>query len=70
MTHDADTRPSGIDTGPDPDEPSAELDHVTIENETAPDECAIFPSRATEDELAGNWISASEGSFVDLESIR
>jgi len=52
------------------DESPTELDHVTVENEDAPDECAIFPREATEDELMTNWISAHDDSFVALESMR
>ncbi|ELY99268.1 hypothetical protein C481_15495 [Natrialba asiatica DSM 12278] len=51
------------DTGP-------ELDHVRIDNGDSPDECAIFPAEAPEEELMSNWIAATQGSFVDLESIR
>ncbi|WP_306056349.1 DUF7511 domain-containing protein [Natronococcus wangiae] len=47
-----------------------ELDHVTIENEDAPNECAIFPRNATEKELMTAWIEAHDDAFVDLESMR
>ncbi|SFB71225.1 hypothetical protein SAMN05444422_101397 [Halobiforma haloterrestris] len=47
-----------------------ELDHVTVENDNAPDECAVFPRAASEEELMTNWIAAHEGAFVDLESMR
>ena len=52
------------------EDPTFELDHITVENEDALDECAVFPREATEDELMTNWITAHEGSFVDLESMR
>ncbi|ELY70903.1 DUF7511 domain-containing protein [Natrinema versiforme] len=55
---------------PDSEEPTTALDHVTIENDDAPDECAIFPYDASEDELMTAWISAYDGSFVALESMR
>ncbi|WP_226481220.1 DUF7511 domain-containing protein [Natrinema amylolyticum] len=55
---------------PDSEEPTAELDHVTIENDDAPDECAIFPHEASEDEQMTAWISAHDDSFVSLESMR
>lgn len=55
---------------PDSEEPPADLDHVTIENDEAPDECAIFPSDASEDVLMTTWISAHGDSFVALESMR
>ncbi|QCS43654.1 hypothetical protein [Natrinema versiforme] len=55
---------------PDSKEPTTELDHVTVENDDAPDECAIFPHEASEDELRTAWISAYDDSFVALESMR
>ncbi|PCR92317.1 DUF7511 domain-containing protein [Natrinema ejinorense] len=55
---------------PDSEEPTVQLDHVTIENDNAPDECAIFPHGASEDELMTNWITAHDDSFVDLQSMR
>ncbi|WP_049912740.1 DUF7511 domain-containing protein [Natrialba hulunbeirensis] len=59
-------------THPDRDGPSPtiELDHVTIENGSQADECAIFPADAPEEELMTNWVAALEGSFVDLDSVR
>ena len=63
MTLDADsTRPT--DASP------TELDHVTVENDDAPDECAIFPREASEDELDRRWIVAYDDGFVSLESMR
>ncbi|SDQ29670.1 DUF7511 domain-containing protein [Natronobacterium texcoconense] len=62
-----------IDTGPadgSPDDCTLELDHVTVENDDAPDECAVFPREASEEELMNCWIVAQEHSFVDLESMR
>ncbi|ELY42892.1 DUF7511 domain-containing protein [Natronorubrum tibetense] len=53
-----------------PDEPTTELDHVTVENDDAPNECAIFPREASEEALMTNWISAHEDSFVAVESMR
>lgn len=47
-----------------------ELDHVTVENDNAPNECAVFPRAASEEELLTNWIAAHEGGYVDLESMR
>ncbi|WP_121742136.1 DUF7511 domain-containing protein [Natronorubrum halophilum] len=58
------------DIHPPADEPPIELDHATIENEDAPDECAIFPREATEEELMTNWITAHDDSFVSLTSMR
>ena len=53
----------------DSTEPTVELDHVVVKNDDGPDECAIFPSEAAETELLTAWISASEGAYVDLESM-
>lgn len=54
-----------------PPEPvELEFDHVVVENENAPDECAIFPRDATEAELMTAWISAHDDGFLDLESMR
>ncbi|AFZ72255.1 DUF7511 domain-containing protein [Natronobacterium gregoryi] len=64
--HETDTRPS--DGGPEP--PAIELDHVTVENDDAPDECAVFPKDASEEQLLSSWIAAHEHSFVDLETMR
>lgn len=62
---------SNIDvTPPVTDEPPIELDHVTVENDDAPNECAIFPREASEDQLMTTWISAHDESFVALESMR
>lgn len=63
-TNDTCVRQSGDDA------PPLGFDYVTIENENAPDECAIFPRSATEEELMTNWIAADEDSVVDLESMR
>ena len=64
MTPNGDTRP------PLPDEPSIDLDHVTVEHDDAPDECAIFPREATEEQLMTTWITAHDDAFVALESMR
>lgn len=54
----------------DSEEPSVELEHVTVENDDAPDECAIFPRHASGDVLTTTWISARDEGFVDLEAMR
>ena len=41
---------------------TAELAHYA----DAPDECTIYPTNATEEELVTTWISAQEGSYVSL----
>lgn len=76
MSHDIDThdysrtdRTDEIEAETDNPSPPL-LEHVTVENDGAPDECALFPHEATESELHTTWITAQEGSFVDLESMR
>ena len=66
MSYDADTRPTRID----PSAPAIDLEHVTIEPDDAPAECAIFPRDGTDAELHTQWITAQERSFTDLESMR
>ena len=59
--------------GPEPTRPELDgpaLDAVVVENGDEFDECAIFRRDGTEAELLGEWISALEGSFVDLDSSR
>lgn len=55
--------------GPPKDQLPA-IDHITVENEDNPNECALFPASATEAELMTTWISAHEDSYVDLASTR
>ncbi|WP_408959438.1 hypothetical protein [Natrinema sp. 74] len=55
---------------PDTEAPITDFEHVLVENDDAPNECAIFPRDTSEDVQTNTWISAHEGSFVDLESIR
>ncbi|MCW8173107.1 DUF7511 domain-containing protein [Natrialba swarupiae] len=64
MTHDVESRTDELDDS------SAALDHVVVENDDAPNECAIFPKAASEDRLLTNWLTAHGDSFVSLESMR
>ncbi|WP_265110224.1 DUF7511 domain-containing protein [Halosolutus halophilus] len=52
-----------------PTESTTELDHVTIENEDAPNECAIFPSESSDLDQMTNWIVAHDDSFVALTAM-
>ncbi|GAB7018093.1 DUF7511 domain-containing protein [Halostagnicola bangensis] len=65
MTNDIDTRPSQVT-----DESTRKFEHITIENDGAPDECAIVPTNATDVELLTNWIAAYDDGFVSLETMR
>lgn len=72
MSHDIDTHIHARDRTDETEADSRSyppLEHVTVENDGAPDECALFPCGATETELHTTWITAQEGSFVDLESM-
>ncbi|RQG91667.1 hypothetical protein EA462_06895 [Natrarchaeobius halalkaliphilus] len=64
MTPDVDSRPS------DAPNPSIRLEHAVVENDDDPDECAVFPTDATEAELRSAWVTARGDDFVDLESVR
>lgn len=39
---------------------------VVIENSNSPDECVLYPSDATDEELETVWIVAEEGNYVRL----
>lgn len=58
MTTDTDIEPHR------PDEPELELDHATVENEDAPDECVLFPRESSDLDLMTNWVVAYDDSFV------
>lgn len=49
---------------------SAELDHVTVEYENAPSACTLYPRDCSEADLVTHWLTAEEGSFVDLADVR
>ena len=70
MSFDTDTQTDRTAAEDLPSRSSPDLEHITVENEDAPDECAIFPCDATENELLTTWVTAQEGSYIDLESIR
>lgn len=61
---------SDVDTASTPDEPPAEFEHALVENEDAPDECAIFPRPTGEADLGAVWIVALGDGFVSLETMR
>ncbi|WP_332897724.1 MULTISPECIES: DUF7511 domain-containing protein [unclassified Haladaptatus] len=49
--------------------PEFDLDY-TIESNGPREECTVYPREASEDALMTQWITASEGSFVDLTDAR
>ena len=66
MSHEIDTHPDSAE----PTRPTPAIEHITVENDDEPNECALFPQDASENELLTTWITAQEGSYVDLESTR
>lgn len=52
------------------DDAAIRLEHVTVENEDAPDACTMYPRECSESEMATHWITALEGSYVALEDVR
>jgi len=59
-------------SGPTPDpDPSEPVRVARVESyDDAPDECTIHPADATADTLTTTWITAREGSFVRLDTMR
>ncbi len=47
-----------------------DLEHVTVENEDAPDACTMYPRKCSEAEMPTHWITALEGSFVSVAEMR
>lgn len=48
---------------------TTQLRATVVEYEDAPDECTIFPRGVSGVERMTTWISAEEGSYVDLASV-
>jgi hypothetical protein len=53
-----------------PDTPADAYDAVVVTYDDAPDECTVFPVGASEADLLTTWVSATEGSFVALATMR
>jgi hypothetical protein len=47
-----------------------QLQAIVEKYEDRPDQCTIFPSSSEGVERMSTWVSAREGSFVDLQTIR
>lgn len=43
---------------------------TVVEYDDAPNECTIYPDGVSRMERVTTWVSAREGSYVDLESRR
>lgn len=50
--------------------PSLELRSVIVTYENRPPECTIYQSNGAEGDPMSAWVTATEGSFVDLSDIR
>jgi len=50
--------------------PAQQLEAIVEKYETRPDQCTIFPSSTEGVERMSTWVSAREGSFVDLQTMR
>ncbi len=48
--------------------PESPLCATIVEYDNAPNECTIFPREASGLRQMTTWITAKEGSFIDLES--
>ena len=46
------------------------LTTVVVEREGGPDECTLYPSDADDGTLVTEWITAEEGSYVELDAVR
>ncbi|UPW01416.1 hypothetical protein M0R88_04765 [Halorussus gelatinilyticus] len=67
------TSPNADDCAPTDDPPSdrpADLRAVVEERDDRPDECTLYPPDADDEALVAEWITAEEGSFVDLDEMR
>lgn len=42
---------------------------TVIKHDLRPDECTIYPRDVTDEELVTKWITAEEGSYVELEAM-
>jgi hypothetical protein len=47
-----------------------ELQAIVEKYEERPDQCTIFPSNSEGVERMSTWVSAREGSFVDVGTMR
>lgn len=70
-----------IPTGPTDETPTGPTDEsaasrpaslvaAVVEHETRHDECTLYPADADDDALVTEWITAEEGSYVELDSMR
>ena len=66
MSHAPDTVSGGIA----PAEQPALFEHVTVENEDYPDECAFVPPESSSAPEATTWILAVGDGFVDRAAMR
>ena len=48
----------------------AELSVVVIDNPHSANECILYPSDATDEELETMWVRAKEGDYTSLENFQ
>lgn len=48
----------------------ASLTAVVVEHDDGLDECTLYPEDAADEKLVTEWITAEEGSYVELDSMR
>jgi hypothetical protein len=67
-----DAAPFGLDPGPEPGpDTDLTLDGHVEQYDDAPDECTIFPRRASSEfPRTTTWLTAQEGSYCSLEESR
>lgn len=66
MSHAPDTVSGGIE----PAEQPALFEHVIVENDDHPDECAFVPPESSSAPEATTWILAVDEGFVDRGEMR
>jgi hypothetical protein len=53
-----------------PDDCPVSLTAAVVERGDGLDECMLYPADADEEALVTEWITAEEGSYVELDSMR
>lgn len=65
-----DESPADASTDEPPTGRPGDLAAAVVEYDDGPDECTIYPADASADALVTEWLTAEEGSFVDLDETR
>ena len=56
--------------GPDRGWPTFELRCIIEDRDEHPDRCVVYPRDADDVEVSSRWIAATDGSYLDLDSVR